>query len=122
MKGVISLIYIYAFLFCGTLCLIAQFLYDHTTLTAGHITSLFVVLGVLLDSFHLYDHLLKVAGMGAALPITSFGHSLVHGALSQAQKQGYFGLFTGMFELTAAGIVAAIVCAFFVAILFRPKA
>lgn len=37
--------YLLAFLFSGFVCLIAQLIYDHSRLTPGHITSLFVVLG-----------------------------------------------------------------------------
>ena len=44
------MVYIYAFLTCGTLCLAGQLIYDNTKLTAGHITSLFVVIGAALDA------------------------------------------------------------------------
>ena len=39
-----------SFLFCGLLCLIAQIILDNTKLTAGHITSIFVVIGAFLDT------------------------------------------------------------------------
>ena len=48
-----------AFLCCGSICLAGQILYDHSKLTAGHITSLFVIIGAALDLFHIYDWLLK---------------------------------------------------------------
>ena len=73
-----------AFLCCGAICALGQLIYEQTKLTAGHITSLFVVLGAALDTFGLYDRLLEWAQAGAALPITSFGHSLIHGALASA--------------------------------------
>ena len=41
--------YIYAFLFCGFICMIAQLILDNTKLTPGHVTSIFVVVGALLD-------------------------------------------------------------------------
>jgi stage V sporulation protein AE len=44
-----------SFLFCGAICLIAQIILDNTKLTPGHITSIFVVLGALLDTFNIYD-------------------------------------------------------------------
>ena len=115
------MVFVYAFLVCGGISLAGQLLYDHTKLTAGHITSLFVAIGGALDTFGIYDWLLKVAGMGASLPITSFGHSLIHGALAQAQKEGLLGILLGMFDLTAAGITSGILFAFFVAILCKPK-
>ena len=41
--------YLMAFVTCGGICLIAQIIYDNTKLTAGHITSMFVVAGAVLD-------------------------------------------------------------------------
>ncbi len=81
------MIYFNAFLVCGGICLIGQLIYDNTKLTPGHITSIFVVIGAALDTFSLYDRLIELAGAGASLPITSFGHSLIHGALQAAQKR-----------------------------------
>ena len=115
------MIYINAFLLCGAICMIAQIIYDHSNLTAGHITSLFVIFGALLDSFHIYDVLIKYCGMGASIPITSFGHSLIHGALKSASEQGVFGLLFGMFDLTAVGISSAILLAFFASIFSSSK-
>lgn len=113
--------YILSFLFCGFLCLIAQFIIDNTKLSAGHVTSLFVVAGALLDIFDIYDKIITVVGGGALVPITSFGHSLIHAALDRAGESGFFGLAMGMFDLTATGITAAIVFSFFLALIFRPK-
>ena len=110
-----------SFLFCGFICMISQIVLDNTKLTPGHITSILVVLGVILDSFDIYDCIIKVVGGGAQLPITSFGHSLVHGALAKTESLGILGIFTGMFDLTAAGITAAIVFSFFFSLLFHPK-
>lgn len=110
-----------AFLVCGGISLIGQLIYDNSKWTAGHITSMFVVVGAALDTFGLYDKLIEFAGAGASLPITSFGHSLIHGALAQAQEHGIMGILLGMFDLTASGITAAILFAFLVAMLCRPK-
>lgn len=115
------MIFLNAFLVCGSICLVGQLIYDNTKLTAGHITSMFVVLGAALDTFGLYDKLIDFAGMGASLPITSFGHSLIHGALQQAQSDGVIGILLGMFSLTAAGITSAILFAFLVAVVCKPK-
>lgn len=110
-----------SFLFCGAVCLIAQIILDNTKLTPGHITSLFVVLGAFLDSFSFYDKIIKVVGGGALLPITSFGHSLIHGALAKANVYGIMGIMMGMFDLTAVGITAAIIFAFIFTLIFKPK-
>lgn len=115
------MMFLNAFLVCGGISLAGQLIYDNTKLTAGHITSSFVVLGAALDTFGIYDKLLEFAGAGASLPITSFGHSLIHGALAQAQEHGVMGILLGMFDLTASGITSAILFAFLVAVIFKPK-
>lgn len=113
--------FIYSFIFCGALCLIAQLIMDNTKLTPGHITSLFVVLGAALDTFNLYDRIVNIVGAGAMVPITSFGHSLIHGALEKAENHGVFGILMGMFDLTASGITSAIIFAFLLALIFKPR-
>lgn len=113
--------YIYAFLFCGFVCMISQIILDNTKLTPGHITSLFVVLGAMLDVFGIYDKIVLYCGAGAIIPITSFGHLLIHGAMDLVDEMGVMGLALGIFDLTSAGISVAVVAAFFLALLFKPK-
>ena len=113
--------YLYSFLFVGFICLIGQIILDNTKLTAGHITSIFVVIGAFLDIFDIYDNIIKIVGPGAMVPITSFGHSLIHGALKAANEHGLIGVITGMFDLTAAGITSAIIFSFIFSLLFKPK-
>ncbi len=113
--------YIYAFLFCGFVCMISQLILDNTHLTPGHVTSLFVIIGAALDLAGIYDRIVLYAGAGAIIPITSFGHLLVHGAMDVANDIGVIGLAMGIFNLTSAGISIAVVCAFFLALLFKPK-
>ncbi len=115
------MIYLYSFLFAGLVCLIGQIILDNTKLTSGHVTSLFVVVGAFLDTFGIYDRIVDFVGGGALIPITSFGHSLIHGALDKAQEVGIVGLLTGMFSLTSAGIVSAIIIAFFLSIIFKAR-
>lgn len=110
-----------SFLFCGFICLISQLILDNTKLTPGHITSILVVVGAFLDSFSLYDKIILKVGGGALVPITSFGHSLVHGALQKANSLGIIGIIAGMFDLTAAGITSAIIFSFIFALIFKPK-
>lgn len=114
--------YLLAFLVCGIICTIGQILYDNTKFTPGHITSLFVVTGSILDVFGIYDKLLSISKVGASLPITSFGHSLMHAA-NEAMKgeQGLLGVASGLFNMTATGITSAILFAFLIAIVFKPK-
>ena len=110
-----------SFLFCGIVCLIAQILLDLTDWSPGHVTSLLVVIGAGLDTFSIYDKIIEMVGGGALLPITSFGHSLIHGALAKTDTYGFMGIFMGMFDLTASGITAAILFSFLFTLFFKPK-
>ena len=113
--------YLLAILVCGTICVIGQTLYDNTKLTPGHITSLFVVIGALLDTFGIYDILLKVSKVGASLPITSFGHSLMHAGMEGVTQKGILAVASGLFNMTSIGITSAILFAFLIAITFKPR-
>lgn len=113
--------FVYAFVVGGAICVIGQLLLDFAKLTPAHVTTSFVVAGAILDGFEIYDKLIEFAGAGATVPITSFGHSLLHGAMEAAEKHGYLGIGIGMFKLTSSGISAAILFAFFIAMIFKPK-
>lgn len=115
------MIYFWAFVIGGLICVIGQLMFDVLKLTPGHTLSILVVSGAILSGFGLYDRLIDFAGAGATVPITSFGNSLVNGALEEADKHGIIGVVTGMFEVTSAGISAAIIFAFIGALLFKPK-
>lgn len=115
------MIYLHAFLFAGLVCVIGQIILDNTKLTPGHVTTMFVVTGAFLDIFSIYDKFVIWAGGGALVPITSFGHLLIHGALEKAAEYSLLGLFMGMFDLTSSGIISAMVITFFLALVFKPK-
>ncbi len=115
------MIYFNAFVVCGLICVLGQLIYDLTSFTAGHITSMFVVIGAFLDFFDLYDKLIVFAGAGALLPITSFGHTLMHATMQGADQNGFLGMVSNMLSNTSAGITTAITCAFLVALIFKPK-
>ena len=112
------MIYFNSFIFCGLVCLIGQIILDNTKLTPGHITAMFVVVGAFLDTF---GKIILWAGGGACVPITSFGHLLIHGAMASASDYGIMGLMMGIFDLTASGIAAAIIFSFFLSFIFQPK-
>ena len=101
--------------------MIAQVIYDNTKFSPGHITSLFVIIGAFLNIGGLYDKLLNISLIGASLPIISFGHSLAHASWERMSEDGILGGLLGIFDMTAAGINAAIIFAFFMAIIFKPK-
>ncbi|BCU81686.1 stage V sporulation protein AE [Polycladomyces abyssicola] len=110
-----------AFLIGGLICVIGQLLMDLTPLTPAHVLSILVVSGAILDGLGLYEPLIKFAGAGATVPITSFGNALVHGALQEAKKSGPIGVLSGIFQITSAGISAAIIFGFLTAVIFKPK-
>lgn len=113
--------FFWAFVVGGLICVIGQIMFDVFKLTPAHTLSTLVVAGAVLDGLGLYEPLIAFAGAGATVPITSFGNSLVHGALEEAQKHGLVGVLTGMFEVTSSGISAAIVFGFIGALIFKPK-
>ena len=115
------MIFLYAFLIGGAICMLAQFILDLFELTPGVITAIFVMLGSLLEFFDIYDKLIKFSGAGALLPITSFGHSLADGAYNKAVETNFLGIFTGMFNNVSAGITFAIVLSVLTAVFFKPK-
>jgi len=117
----IDITFLWAFVVGGAICVIGQLMMDLTTMTPAHVMTTLVCAGAVLDGLGLYEPLIKFAGAGATVPITSFGNALVHGAMSEAETNGIIGIITGIFEVTSAGISAAIVFSFFAALLFRPK-
>jgi stage V sporulation protein AE len=80
-----------------------------------------VVAGAVLSGLGLYQPLVKFAGAGATVPISSFGNSLLKGALMEAKRYGFIGVLTGIFEITSAGISAAIIFGFLASLVFRPR-
>ncbi len=113
--------FILAFLVGGGICVIGQLMMDVGRLTPAHTMCTLVVTGAILGGLGLYEPLIKFAGAGATVPISSFGNSLVKGALGEAEKNGIVGVLTGIFEVTSAGISAAIIFGFIGALVFKPK-
>lgn len=115
------MIFFWAFVVGGAICMVGQFLMDVVKLTPAHTMSTLVVVGAVLDGLNLYEPLIEFAGAGASVPITSFGNALVHGAMAEAKTSGIIGVLTGIFEVTSAGISAAIVFGFLAALVFKPR-
>ncbi|WP_019240538.1 MULTISPECIES: stage V sporulation protein AE [Bacillus] len=113
--------FFWAFVIGGLICVFGQLLFDVAKLTPAHTLSLLVVIGAVLDGFGWYEPLIDFAGAGATVPITSFGNTLVHGALQEAEKHGLVGVLSGMFEIASAGISSAIIFGFIGALIFKPK-
>jgi stage V sporulation protein AE len=115
------MIYVNAFLIGGLICGLAQIIMNLFKLTVGHMTSLFVVIGTFLDFGNFYDKLIEIAGAGALLPITNFGHSLVHASFEKAKEVGLIGVLTGLYDKTSLGIGFTVLVAIIVALIFKPK-
>ena len=113
--------FFWAFLVGGIICVIGQIMMDVFKLTPAHTTTTLVVIGAILGGFGLYEPLIKFAGAGASVPISSVGNSLVKGTLMEAKEYGLIGVLTGIFEVTSAGISAAIIFGFIGALIFKPK-
>ncbi|MCC3375638.1 stage V sporulation protein AE [Cohnella sp. REN36] len=113
--------YLWAFVIGGAICLVGQLLFDWAKLTPAHTMATLVVAGAIIDGLGWYDPLIDFAGAGATVPITSFGNALVHGSLTDMQRDGWIGVITGIFKMTSAGISAAIVFSFLAALVVKPK-
>ena len=112
-----------AFLVGGALCVIGQLFMDLTNpgITPGHILVGYISGGALLSGLGLYQPLVDLGGAGASLPLSGFGHLLTQGVLQAVQQKGVLGAFSGGVEATAAGIAAAIVFGYVMAVIFDPK-
>lgn len=115
------MIYVWAFVIGGLICMIGQLMFDVAKLTPGHTMSILVVAGAIVDGFGWYEPLVEFAGAGATVPITSFGNQLVHGALTELYETGWIGVISGIFKLTSSGISSAIIFSFLAALFVRPK-
>ena len=111
--------YLASFVFGGLFCLVGQILIERTRLTPARILVGYVVGGVLLSAFGLYEPLLSVAHSGASVPLTGFGHALAQGVEKAVAETGWLGVFTGGLTATAGGITAAVVFAVLMALLFK---
>jgi stage V sporulation protein AE len=113
--------FIAAFIIGGLICVVGQLIMDILKITPAHTTCTLVVIGAILGGLGLYEPLIKFAGAGAFVPISSFGNTLVAGALIDAEETGFIGIFTGMLKMVSGGVSAAIIFGFIAAIIFKPK-
>ena len=110
-----------AFAVGGALCVIGQLLIDLTKLTPARILTSYVVLGVLLGAVGVYEPFAEWAGAGATVPLTGFGSVLARGVREAAAEQGWLGVLTGGLTAGAAGVSAAIVFGYLIALILRPR-
>lgn len=116
----IILQFVKAFAVGGLICVIAQVVINFTDLTAGKILVYFMLAGVVLTAIGVYQPLVDFAGAGATVPISGFGYLLANGAIKGAEK-GFFYAVTGSLAAASAGITAAVVFSFIMAMIFKAK-
>lgn len=115
------LTFIFAFITCGIICVISQVILDNTKLTSGHVTSLFVVVGAVLEFFNIYEYIRKFGSMGASIPICSFGSVIMKGVKEGVDANGFIGIFQGVFANCGVLIALTVFLAFIASIFFKPK-
>lgn len=113
--------YLWVFLIGGFVCMLGQMLIIYTNITSARILVTFVLIGVVLQAFGIFDAISSFARAGINVPIIGFGASLAKGAIAGAQTRGILGAFTGGLEATAGGIAAAVLFAFIIALIFKSK-
>ena len=112
--------YLKAFAVGGGICVIAQLIINFTDLTAGKILVYFMLAGLVLTAIGVYQPLVDFAGAGATVPISGFGYLLANGAMRGAEK-GFFYAITGSLSAASAGVSAAVVFAFLMALIFKSR-
>lgn len=113
--------YLKAFLIGGLFCAVGQVLIDYTKLTPARILVGYVVAGVVLGALGVYQPLVDFAGAGASVPLTGFGNLLASGVRKAVSEDGFIGVLTGGLTASAAGITAAVLFGFIMAVLFKSK-
>lgn len=115
--------FFWAFVIGGIICVVGQLLMDLTNykFTPAHVLVTFVCIGAVISAFGLYQPLVNLAGAGATVPLSGFGHLLMQGALNGVRQHGLLGAFSGGVTAAAAGITAAVVFGYLAALVFRPK-
>lgn len=111
--------YVWAFLIGGLLCAIGQVFIDLTKLTPARILTSYVVAGVVLGGLGWYQPIVDLAGGGATVPLTGFGHLLAKGVRKAVDQNGFIGIFMGGFTSAAVGISAAIFFGLIAALVFK---
>lgn len=113
--------YLWVFLIGGFVCTIGQLLIIKTKITSARILVTFVMIGVILETFGLFDPVAEFAKAGINVPIVGFGASLTKGAIAGAEAKGIIGAFTGGLEAVAGGLTAAVLFAFIFGLIFKAR-
>ena len=115
------MIYLYAFLLSGIVCLICEIVLDNTKLTPGHITSFVTVMGSILSYLGIYERIISICGAGATVLISNFGHMLYQGGINGYYENGFLGIFSGLLSSSGVAIISVLVTSFVLTIIFKSK-
>ena len=109
-----------AFLVGGTICAIAQLIFDTVKSSSAHVLEGLVILGAVLNGLGLYEPFQEFAGAGALGPGMGLGSAITTGMSSVLKRLGWEGLFTGACEITGLGLAAAVVFSSLLALICKP--
>lgn len=111
-----------AFLVGGGICVVGQGVLNLATAhglsakdAAAPVSVAMVFLGSLFTAFGWYDRLAKVAGMGAALPITGFSNSMTAPAMEFKREGFVLGLGSRVFSVAGPVLVFGFTAAWLLA-------
>jgi stage V sporulation protein AE len=114
-------IFVWAFVVGGLMCVLAQLVMDWFRMTPGQVLVVFVVAGAVLGGLGIYGKLVDFAGAGASVPLPGFGYTMVEGIGQAVKQKGALGLFTGGLTAASGGIKAAVIFGLVAALIFKPK-
>ncbi len=116
-----ALMLLKVFLVGGFICMVGQVLVITTQMTSARILVTFLILGIVLEVFKVFEPIKEFCGSGITVPIIGFGYSLAKGALLAYEQNGLLGIFTGGLQAVAGGIAVAVVSAFIVALISKSR-
>lgn len=116
----VLLTFLKVFIVGGAICTLAQILINYTKITSGKILVYFLLSGVILQAFGVYQYIVDFGGSGATVPISGFGYLLANGAMKGA-KESLFKAITGGITAAGMGIAAAIVFGYIIALIFTSR-
>ena len=113
--------YIIVFIVGGSICMVGQILLIRTQMTTARILVLFLLIGVVLEAFGLYEPFAEFGKSGAMIPICGFGSTLAKGAIEGASSGTLLGVIKGGLSATAAGVAASVFFSYIFAMIFKSK-
>ena len=113
--------YLIVFASGGLLCTIAQLCLIKTTWTPARILVGFLLVGVALEAIGVFAPMKEFCNAGVTVPILGFGATVARGAIEAVKTQGFLGALGGGISIAAAGLGAAVVFSYIVALIFKSK-